>query len=112
MPSKPKQKMAIHIPDQKDNTFPTTRNTNRMSSKNANKPVQLSQLDSHKEYCIVKGKFIPVESSTDRKRIDQIFAETTSTSPNISYHFPQQLSDRLTSTEVCLVDVGIETIQK
>lgn len=40
-------------------------------------------LPSYREYCIVKGKFIPIENSNDKRFMDDMLGETAATSPDI-----------------------------
>ena len=44
-------------------------------------------MPSFREYCIIEGKFVPLEFSEEKRKMEQIFEETACTSPNESGFF-------------------------
>jgi hypothetical protein len=69
-----KSKMIIDLRPNKQKNQSTRRGTGRPSTKlTGGRTAKLQGLPSTREYCIIKGKFVPLECSEDRKIVDSMF---------------------------------------
>ena len=56
-----------------------------MGENNATKQLKIRELPSYRQYCVIKGIFVPLQSTTERKCLDNMFVDTASTSPEINH---------------------------
>lgn len=65
----------LYIKEKNQSTHQGTyRPTSKFTLRTGERTTKIHEdLPSAREYCIIKGKFVPLESSSDRKYVDSIF---------------------------------------